>query len=71
MHYSQILILSLMKILIAAMLAALVLGQFTIADIGDDMNPHPPFEEPKNMWAENKTLPLEWTVMELSNELYD
>lgn len=60
-----------MKRLIAAMFAALVLGSPKIADVGEDMNPHPPFEEPEDMWAENKSLPLEWTVIELTDELYD
>lgn len=36
-----------------------------------DMNPHPPFEEPKNMWGLNESLPENQQLIQITDELYD
>ena len=61
---------STLKIAFIAMAASFASGQ-QVMDIGDENNPDPPFTEPINMWVEDKSNPIEWTVIEITGEKYD
>ena len=49
----------------------ILLFAVALAQVGDDMNPHPPFTPPDDLWEQDLSLPEEQRVIKMTGELYD
>ena len=57
--------------LVLLLCTAALAKEFKVVGLDEEMNPHPPFKEPKDVWGVDASLPVEQQMIEITNESYD